>query len=96
MKTRLSVIYPPNAKLAEVIEGQFVPWLVGHIQSLAETKGVELGNMLSSPDWTIDVERQRRALRFGLLPSTPGAAHATQSQSAKRKAARGAPAKARR
>ena len=96
MKAKLSVLYPPNANLAEVMQAQFVPWLVSNIQSLAETKGVELGNMLSSPDWTIDIERQRRALRFGVLPSTPGTANATQTHSAKRKAARGAAAKARR
>jgi Cdc6-like AAA superfamily ATPase len=84
METKLSVLYSANAKLAEAIQGQFVPWLVGNIQALAETKGVELGSMLSSPDWTSDIERQRRALRFSLQPSTQGAATPAH-QSAKRK-----------
>jgi hypothetical protein len=72
MRTRLSIGSPGNTQLSAAIESQFVPWLAGNIQTLAETKSTDLSTLLSSPDWTIEIEKQLRALRLSPLPdATP-------------------------
>ncbi|HET8781095.1 MAG TPA: ATP-binding protein [Pyrinomonadaceae bacterium] len=75
----------PNSQLSDAIELQFVPWLAGNIQTLAETKSTDLSTLLSSPDWTIEIEKQLRAMRLSPLPAKPVAPPAAQTLPSKSK-----------
>lgn len=60
--------FPENDKLQKTVLQDFVPWLVQAIVGLAENKGKGLKQMLSSPDWASELEKQRRSLRSDPLP----------------------------
>ena len=71
VRTALEAQLPADNALREAVTREFTPWITQAIDNLAANNNLDLGEMLSAPDWANELEKQRRGFRTIPLPPNP-------------------------